>query len=42
MLYLRGTKGFVMDVSVVQHSIVKGMDGPLAHVVILFMGRFKE
>ena len=31
---LRGSKGFMMNASVLRHQIRKGREGPLAHVVI--------
>ena len=38
---LRGSKGFMMDAAGLRHHIGKGKEGPLAHVVIPLMGRFK-
>ena len=39
--YLRWSEGFIMNAARLRHRIGKGRDGPLDHVVIPLMGRFK-
>ena len=41
MSSLRGSKGFIMDASVLRNHIGKGREGPLSHALITIMGRFK-
>ena len=38
---LRGGEGFIVDASGLRYKIGKGREGPLYHVVITLMGRFK-
>ena len=38
---LSGGEGFMMDASLLHNHIGKGREGPLAHVVIPLVGRFK-
>ena len=39
--YLRWSEGFMMDSAVSRHHIGDGREGPLDHVVIPLMWRFK-
>ena len=41
MSSLRGSKGFIMDASVLRNHIGKGREGNLAYVVIPLICRFK-
>ena len=38
---LRIIEAFMLDSAVLRHHIGKGMEGPLDHVVITLIGRFK-